>query len=1003
MSTPGRPNFFVLLELDPNTGWNEQEYQRRFSQARQRWSRDSNGLQSLPKTGEAKRNLQLVKEITATMTVPVRREQERAAALKLRAADLVTRRNDIVDRLTLMLKRGYLLVAEATGLQEDFSDVLAQDAELARRLDQAEIRSPPSDGAESRLSARMESDLRDWLAQARASSLYDVLKNVDAKVTNSSSLPVLREAADALYRDAHSQADKSDPSVTARQRLSGLAKTIFSSDADRRRYDTSMKVAVVQRLIERFEQVLRHAASVTAAQFEFFLERVRIDGADDLDLAKESFLAYFRARGWAIEVPPAEAEAALRRKVQCPRCGELNEPEQQACVTCGLVLRNPCPACGRTAPTYGGGCACGFPIGQRYLVDDLIAQAQAAVDAHELAQAEVLLDRAARIWDLPPGKSDPVTTSIDTMRSGLVAAREELQSAQTAVQRLMSQRRYIAAADKLRSAPGSLPGRAALLDQAETAIRDAREAYNAARRPGTSRAEQAELYAEALRLCDDLEPARTELARIPPDPPADVRATVSDPAAGVLVSWRASADPDVSYLVVRRTGLVPPQTPENLPGQSCLGTVTATTWRDLGAAQLAGLPLTYAVFAGRSGTYSSACAAAPVTVMAETEVQARSEDAQVVLTWQSPPQAARIEVTRPGAGGSAAQSWTNEQVTGRLVDADVQTGVRYTYTVRTAYRGLDGELAWSEGTSVDVIPTRRPAPPGPLLVTGSRPEHGFYEHKVVIRSPAPERGVVRIVRQPGTGTLREGDQGPENEIRLDGKVLDNSRIDYWLGNESPLCSYVPVLVLDGMAYVGAARRYALAAEVSGLQAEFAGAVARVGWTWPEGCQEALVSYDSAPGLEDPTSADRQLRVSRLNGDPAGGCDIALEPDSTNLDVVVATVIQKDGLDFITSGTRTHITRPGTRVRYRVRATGRNRRELMLSATGQVELPATILRGRPGGAPLTRDDGVLVASYEAVRFTGRHALPVPKQDQPGLTHRLFTVSPAAGATVELVPD
>jgi hypothetical protein len=1005
MNARGRPNYFVLLGLDPNALWNDQVYQRALSQARARWTRDVSGLQSRPETGAAKRYLQLYRDrdIQATMDDPDRREQERAEAKKLRAVELVVGRNDLEERLSLMLRRGYLLAEEVTRLRVEFSDVLAEDTDLARRIDEAEVRMPQADGPEPGLSQSMEGQLRDWLAQVNSSSLYDVLRFADAKVTNSSPLSVLIAAAEALYRDAHQQKDKADPSVKARERLSGLAKTIFASEDERRRHDMSMKFAAVQRLIERFEKVLRIAGSVTAAQFEWFLEQARTYGADDLDLAKDRFLAYFGARGWPVEVPPAEAEAAVRRKIQCPRCAQLNEPEQRACITCGLVLREPCPNCGQTAPRYGGGCSCGFPIGQRDLVEDLIGQAREALDRHELAQAEVYLDRAARIWDLPPGKSDPITTRIQQARSDLAVGLKKIESSQAAIQLLLARRRYVAATAELRGAPDNLPGRAALLAQAETAVQDGMALYREARQPGTPRARQAELYTEALRICDDLEQARTELARIPLEPPSDVRARVSDPAAGVLVTWRASPDPDVSYVVVRRTGHVPPETHEDLPGQARLGTATGTTWRDSGAVQLAGTPLTYAVFAERSGTFSSARAAEPVVVIAESEVQIRTGDAEVLLTWQAPPGAAQVRVTRQEGGGSAAAVWTDERVAGQLVDTNVRTGVRYRYTVRTAYRDTEGRLHWSAGTHAEIIPVSRPAPPGRLQVMGSRPEYRFYQHKVQIRSPVPERGALRVVRQVGIGSLQEGDQGPEGEIRMDGKTVPGSppvMPDYWI-KEPPLCSYVPVLVIDGMAYVGAARRYALAAEVSDLQGEFVGGVLRVGWNWPEGCEEALVGYSSAPGLVDPTAADRQVRVSRLQGERAGGCDIPVAQDCADADVVVGAVVKQDGVDFVTSGARTHIDRPATQVWYEVRNSGRHRRELVLRAAGPVDLPTTMLRGRAGSLPLTRDDGELVASYEATRLTGRQAIPLPRPGQPALNYRLFTVSIAAA--VELIPE
>ena len=57
MSAREKPNYFVLLKLDFNAPWNEQDFQHALSQARGQWARDASGLQSQPKTGDAKQYL----------------------------------------------------------------------------------------------------------------------------------------------------------------------------------------------------------------------------------------------------------------------------------------------------------------------------------------------------------------------------------------------------------------------------------------------------------------------------------------------------------------------------------------------------------------------------------------------------------------------------------------------------------------------------------------------------------------------------------------------------------------------------------------------------------------------------------------------------------------------------------------------------------------------------------------------------------------------------------
>jgi hypothetical protein len=414
------------------------------------------------------------------------------------------------------------------------------------------------------------------------------------------------------------------------------------------------------------------------------------------------------------------------------------------------------------------------------------------------------------------------------------------------------------------------------------------------------------------------------------------------------------------------------------------------------------VPLTYAVFTERSGTLSAPAVAAPVVVAADADVRCQAQDGQVVVTWSVPEHAVGAEVVRQTVGEPASPIVLAGAEAGRLVDTGVRNGVRYRYTVRIAYSDPGGRRLWSGGRSQDVTPRKRPAPPGPLIVTGSRPEFGFSEHKTQIRCPPPERGIVKVVRQAGSESLHNGDQRPEGDLRRDGLVLEGTPpvADFWIDKGITRCSYVPVLVLDGVGHVGPARRYALAPEPSDLQGEFIGAAVRLGWAWPEGHDEMLVGYDTTEQPLDPTAARGQVRVGRARGDRAGGCDISAARDE-RMFVIVATVVKHDGIDFMTSGVPLRVDRPTALIEYEVRSAGLRRPELVLRATQPVAVPALMLRGRTGKPPETRDDGRQLLELDPMRLTGRYAKPLPKKSE-GLNYRLFTAHTADAASVRLEP-
>ncbi len=133
----------------------------------------------------------------------------------------------------------------------------------------------------------------------------------------------------------------------------------------------------------------------------------------------------------------------------------------------------------------------------------------------------------------------------------------------------------------------------------------------------------------------------------------------------------------------------------------------------------------------------------------------------------------------------------------------------------------------------------------------------------------------------------------------------------------------------------------------------------------------------------------------------GGCLIPAGPGDTGMYVVVAVVVERDGVDFVTAGVRGHVVRPRARVRYRVNEENRRRPTLELISTDPVGLPALELRGRPGRQPRTREDGTRIRVVKPLTITGTHTLPLPKLDRH-LEYRLFTASPGEASTVELVP-
>jgi hypothetical protein len=996
-----RPSFFILLGLDPDAPWDEGLFVRRREELKREWTRESRNFGSRPKTIEAKRNLDHMKQISV-MASSAGREQERAKVRLARDAELARRRDELTQALRLTNAKGYLLRAEADRFWTDYAEVLAGDPHLRGELKRVEIRDTET-GRQSmpELDVDTVSILTTNLGIVRARTLYDVLREVDENLTGASSMDRLRGAAKKLANRAHDIMDKSKPEVAAWNRLAGVAEMLFKTDQGRARYDQYVELYAVEQLLGRFEAFLSVAAAITAEQVELFLEEVRRAGVRDLDMARNRLVAYFGTKLWVIHLPDGEAVRRVASQLQCPYCAALNPPGARNCATCDFALDEPCSSCGRIEHRYGG-CTCGFPTGHRPRVKDYLAEVRLALDEHDLHRADLELARAETIWRLPADSPDPLAADIRLLRARLDHRRHDAEAMRTRIDDLVRARRFVTAMELLRQAPIGLPRREISLAEAEKAVRGARERCRRARESGVPRDRRIELYSEALQICDDLEAARSELAAIPPAPPSAVRVEMDDPATGVLVSWDPSPDGDVTYVVMRGTGPAAPRSAEALPSQQRLGTVSATRLRDREAAGMPGMALRYVVLADRFGTYSAPAKARPIVVTTEAEVSADSADAGTILVgWRLPERAVGVHVTRVQIGVAGDPVLMAPTEPGRLADTDVQDGSWYRYLVRVAYENPEGGLIYSRGTSVDASATRPPTAPTGLSAVGVPSEFAFSRHRVQLRWPAPVTGSIRIVRQTGAGTLRDGDRRRSADIDRAGHVLTGTSplIDRWIDPQMTVCTYAPVLDVDGFAYVGTPRRYADTAEVSGLSVEFAGRLVRLGWTWPEESVGVAIGYDATPP-DDPTVAAKRLVVYRNDPGPAGECTLPIG-SAFRTHLRVGSVVRRDNAEFVTAGVPLVVERPRLTVHYAVRD-GRRYRELVLEVAEPTLLPALVLRGRVGGMPRSRDDGEAVLRLAAMRVPGRHAERLPRTVPAGMHFRLFTASAGDGGAVSLEP-
>src|SRR5947209_8605675 len=118
------PNFFLLLELNPDDRWDEKEFERVLTQKQREWGLQSQGIG--PKATNAKRNIQLIQQIRQVINDSVEREKQAVAARSERAAGRQKRIEVFETQLKIAQGKGYLEEVEVKGFIADFKDVLTE-------------------------------------------------------------------------------------------------------------------------------------------------------------------------------------------------------------------------------------------------------------------------------------------------------------------------------------------------------------------------------------------------------------------------------------------------------------------------------------------------------------------------------------------------------------------------------------------------------------------------------------------------------------------------------------------------------------------------------------------------------------------------------------------------------------------------------------------------------------------------------------------------------------
>ncbi len=969
------PNFFILLGLDPDAPWDAVKFETALKAKMSEWSRQSAGVGA--KAIAAQKNREMIPDIRKVMEDQAQRDVEALAARKERASASKDRIAVLEQQLTLAEAKGYLEKGEFDRLVAEFKDVLSE-REIHRRL-KVEVRVPtgPDPKAAHKLDSSIVKAIEQRLAILSVPDLYQLF----AMKPNTSAAELCR-AADQLYHEMTTRQPK-DAEVTAKSELAGYAKDIFQSPDKRKGYDESLRQQSLDALLKQLDDGMNRLTDKTlhVGQVQWFMGQAAKKGWSSEE-ALTKLLEHARQRKWYPEVPTLDLSLQQQR---CGNCQTMNEKKRKNCSSCNMPLTIPCPNCGQMVPSDEAGCSnCGFPTGNAFWIDDVLAECEGLLNRGETTTADERLRTAERAW--APKKPDERAQKIHAYREKIQSFTQEQQRRIEQLRQMVDQRQFYAAQRYLATLP----------PQASDGVRSTRQhvSENIARvqtlvkqaqSPGLNGDRRVELCLQALHLCADCDEARALLRTLPPAAPGNLQAWAS--SSVVSLSWDASTSRGASYKVVRKSGA----RPASINDGTLLAVVTGHIYDD--AQPENGVPLFYAVFSAYDEVVS-----AQATVLAHPVLLARDVsnvssiiDNQLVdLRWSVPEHVHEIIVVRKeGSPPTSAGDGTRLQLTdrSRLVDRAVQNERRYYYGIYCLYRDYDQRMVSSRGVIKDATPETPPTVVTHLDIQSERRSQGY---EVRLSWTPPSKGQVMVLKSPREPALKVGESIDSGKVSNYGTVLQgraNSLTDTL--NGLGFVYYTPVVIFQNAAYIGEPHRHVCVEDVSGLEVENLGNALRLQWMWPTNCQETLVCFDFERWPSPGQATTNVLRVSRAEYERYGRYDIR-GASGSDYYIVVAAVVRQDNEEIVAAGTRIQA-RLATKVvlTYEIKQArglfGPKQRTLHLYARTPGKLPSLLLVSRQGRLPVSKTEGNILFRQPGPFFLEDHlVIPLPDTATPPKT-------------------
>ncbi|MEN8219944.1 MAG: zinc ribbon domain-containing protein [Pseudomonadota bacterium] len=983
-----RPNFYIILELDPSiTDWSTIE--ATIKNKHRSWAMQKN--QGSPAARrKAERYMKFLPEMNALLKEPESRQKEAKSAAqehkKEKQAQL-EKLDQLIDMLhtaTVSSKDVKLLINKSGKV---FSEKEIEDRLKQRGISLDTVKHKKT--ARPKLETAVAKGIRGELDTLKLSSLYNFLNlEHSPKLSARSSHKSLYERADAIYKEL-SRVGKTDADTTLKMNLAGRAKSVFTNNTEKERYDNTLATEVLVELDNPLEIAGRDKI-IDKVGLESLLKAAKKLGVAET-IAREYIEDYAAKRKWGVH---KETKTATLKLLTCGYCNTLAASQgDKRCRNCGEELVQPCPKCGAPTPTEDAACTrCGCHTGDAPLVKALLKEGKRLMAEGDLDQANSHFNRVLHYWaDWQPALDE---------KKRLESKKRERTQALDKIKALVKARKLEAGKSQLERFNDEQAGTDAIKKLIDDGLRRAKQAYEVAEKLRLSgKTEEAfDKYEESLSHSVDFSPALSAMASSPPPPPQTL--TAEWRGESLRLSW-PKARGKISYRIVRKQGGLP----ANDRDGDIIAETSITKADDIKIKP--GIAYYYGIFSVRAGVASPSFASTgPHLKTAEVEeIDYEVSNGQVTLKWRAPEGCIAVEVWRkdkiaPSRRGDGKQ--IASATASHLLDADLQNGRCYGYLIIAKYRHPE-EVLYSKGVSILATPV---APPEPVKdLSANRHE------RTVLLTWTPGKAQVQIRQAQSIPDMTPGQIVSLKTAERFGvpiQVTSPGRAQTTLKTQGRMF-FVPVSIVSETAVLGNPVTVTTIDEISQLVSQRNGRNIILTWQWPSGSSEVLVAYhhDHFPSSGAENGAAK-ARVTRSEYERNHYWELRSAAQQKHYFTVFVrdptANIYSSGVKLLESMGQENI------VRYQVVSkkklfskTPHTAWVEFMSEEGAPLAGLQVVR-KAKYPPVSKNDGVIVAEVERITFTDKQSrIEIPKQYlKEGGYLKVFFKDDAFAKEVRLLP-